>query len=58
MYEAHLQYDYTLKYITEYIGIYYTTVSISTKKMGGNIKDDIARPYPIFLCHTSYSVKL
>lgn len=48
MYEAHLQYYYTLKYITEYIGIHYTTVSMSTKKMGGNIKNDIARLSPYF----------
>ena len=27
MYEAHLQYGYTLKDITEYISIHYTTVS-------------------------------
>ena len=33
MYEAHLQYGYTLKDIAEYIGIYYTTVSRAIKKI-------------------------
>ena len=32
MYEAHLQYGYTLKDIAEYIGIHYTTVSIAINK--------------------------
>jgi DNA-binding MarR family transcriptional regulator len=33
MYEAHLQYGYTLKDIAEYIGVYYTTVSRAFKKI-------------------------
>jgi DNA-binding MarR family transcriptional regulator len=33
MYEAHLQYGYTLKDIAEYIGIHYTTVSRVIKKI-------------------------
>ena len=33
MYEAHVQYGYTLKDIAEYIGIYYTTVSRAIKKI-------------------------
>ena len=33
MYEAYLQYGYTLKDIAEYIGIYYTTVSRAIKKI-------------------------
>jgi DNA-binding MarR family transcriptional regulator len=33
MYEAHLQYGYTLKEIAEYIGVYYTTVSRAIKKV-------------------------
>ena len=33
MYETHLQYDYTLKKIAEYIGVHYTTVSRQLKKM-------------------------
>ena len=33
MYESHLQYDYILKDIAEYIGIYYTTVSRAIKKI-------------------------
>jgi putative transposase len=32
MYEAHLQYGYTLKDIAEYIGVHYTTVSRAIKK--------------------------
>ena len=32
MYEAHLQYGYTLKEIAEYIGGHYTTVSRAIKK--------------------------
>ena len=47
MYEARLQYGYTLKDIAEYIGIYYTTVSRAIKKMRVNIKSDIARTDPI-----------
>ena len=35
MYEAHLQYGYTLKDIAEYIGLYYTTVSRTIKKIEG-----------------------
>ena len=33
MYEAHLQYGYTLKEIAEYIGLHYTTVSRAIKKV-------------------------
>ncbi len=33
MYEAHLQYGYTLKEIAEYIGIDYVTVSRVIKKI-------------------------
>jgi len=33
MYEAHLQYGYTLKEIAEYIGLHYTTVSRAIKKI-------------------------
>jgi len=35
MYEAHLQYGYTLKDIAEYIGVHYTTVSRVIKKNEG-----------------------
>ena len=35
MYEAHLQYGYTLKDIAEYIGVHYTTVSRVIKKIKG-----------------------
>jgi DNA-binding MarR family transcriptional regulator len=35
MYEAHLQYGYTLKEIAEYIGVHYTTVSRAIKKIEG-----------------------
>ena len=47
MYEAYLQYGYSLKDIAEYIGVHYTTVSIAIKKTRGNIKSDIARTDPI-----------
>jgi len=33
MYEAHLQYGYTLKDIAEFIGVHYTTVSRVIKKI-------------------------
>ncbi len=33
MYEAHLQCGYTLKDIAEYIGVHYTTVSRTIKKI-------------------------
>ena len=33
MYEAHLQYGYTLKDITEYIGVHYTTMSRAVRKI-------------------------
>jgi len=33
MYEAHLQYSYTLKDIAKYIYIHYTTVSRAIKKI-------------------------
>ena len=33
IYEAHLQYGYTLKDIAEYIGVHYTTVSRAIKKI-------------------------
>lgn len=33
MYEAHLQYGYTLKDIAEYIGVHYATVSKATRKI-------------------------
>ena len=33
MYEAHLQYGYTLKDIAEYIGVHYTAVSRAIKKI-------------------------
>ena len=33
MYEAHLQYGYTLKDIAEYIGVHYTTVSRVIKRI-------------------------
>ena len=32
MYEAHLQYGYTLKDIAEYIGVHYSTMSRAVKK--------------------------
>ena len=35
MYEAHLQYGYTLKDIAEYIGVHYTTVSRAIKRIEG-----------------------
>jgi DNA-binding MarR family transcriptional regulator len=35
MYEAHLQYGYTLKEIAEYIGVHYTTVSRAIKRIEG-----------------------
>jgi DNA-binding MarR family transcriptional regulator len=35
MSEAHLQYGYTLKDIAEYIGLYYTTVSRTIKRIEG-----------------------
>jgi len=35
MYEAHLQYGYTLKGILEYIGVHYITVSRAIKKVEG-----------------------
>jgi len=35
IYEAHLQYGYTLKEIAEYIGVQYTTVSKAIKKIEG-----------------------
>ena len=33
MYEAYLQYGYTLKDIAEYIGVHYTTVSRAIKRI-------------------------
>ena len=33
IYEAHIQYGYTLKDIAEYIGMHYTTVSRLIKKI-------------------------
>jgi len=38
MYEAHLQYGYTLKDIAEYIGVHYTTVSRAIKKIESEYK--------------------
>jgi hypothetical protein len=38
MYEAHLQYGYTLKEIAEYIGVHYSTVSRAIKKIEGEDK--------------------
>jgi DNA-binding MarR family transcriptional regulator len=35
MYEARLQYGYTLKEIAEYIGVHYSTVSRAIKKVEG-----------------------
>jgi DNA invertase Pin-like site-specific DNA recombinase len=35
MYEARLQYGYTLKEIAEYIGVHYSTVSRAIKKIEG-----------------------
>ena len=35
MYEAHLQYGYTLKDIAEYIEVHYTTVSRAIKRIEG-----------------------
>jgi len=35
MYEAHLQYGYTLKDIAEYNGVHYTTVSKVIKRIEG-----------------------
>ncbi len=45
MYEAYPLVWLTLKDIAEYIGVYYTTVSRAIKKIEGNIKSDIARPF-------------
>ena len=47
MYEAYLQYGYTLKDIAEYISVHYITVSRVTKKSRGKMKSDIARLDPI-----------
>jgi len=33
MYEAHLQYGFTLEDIAEYVGVHYTTVSRAIKKV-------------------------
>ena len=49
MYEAHLQYGYTLKEIAEYIGVHYSTVIRAIKKMRGKIKCDIARPHLLLI---------
>ena len=49
MYEAYLQYGYTLKDIAEYIGVHYTTVSRMIKKSSGKIKSDITRPNHIIV---------
>jgi len=38
MYEAHLQYGYTLKEIVEYIGVHYTAVNRAIKKIEGEYK--------------------
>jgi DNA-binding MarR family transcriptional regulator len=38
MYEAYLQYGYTLKGIAEYIGVHYSTVSRAIKKIEGEDK--------------------
>ncbi|HAJ33919.1 MAG TPA: hypothetical protein DCK79_11320 [Candidatus Atribacteria bacterium] len=38
MYKAHLQYGYTLKDIAEYIGVHFTTVSRTVKKIEGEDK--------------------
>ena len=48
MYEAHSQYGYTLKDITKYIGIHYTTLQWAEllKKSSGIMKSDIARTDP------------
>jgi len=53
MYEAHLQYGYTLKDIAEYIGVHYTTVSRVIKKIEGKMKGDIARLDPL-ICVFNY----
>ena len=44
MYEAHLQYGYTLKDIAEYIGVDYATVSRAIRK--------IEREYEKWYCKT------
>ena len=49
MYEAHLQYGYTLKDIVEYVDVHYTTVSRVIKKSREKMKSDIARSAPIIV---------
>ena len=46
MYEAHLQYVYTLKAIAEYIGVILQWAEL-LKKLRGKMKSDIARPHNI-----------
>jgi len=38
IYEAHLQYSYTLKNIAQYIGLHYATVSRAIKNIKGEEK--------------------
>ena len=47
MYEAHLQYGYTLKEIAEYIGLHYTTVSRAIKKIEGEDEKWYCKTDPI-----------
>jgi putative transposase len=44
IYNAHINYGYTLKEIADYLGIHYTTISKSIKKI--SFKNDIPRPDP------------
>ena len=46
MYEAHLQYGYTLKDIAEYIDVHYTTVSRAIKKIEGEDEKWYCKNWP------------
>jgi DNA-binding transcriptional ArsR family regulator len=61
MYEAHLQYGYTLKEIAEYIGLHYTAVSRAIKKLRGKIKvilPDLAPYYTRYMLGMIFSIYL
>ena len=47
MYEAHLQYGYTLKDIAEYIGVHYTTVSKVIKRIEGEDEKWYFKTWPL-----------